>query len=912
MDALATAPLKWIFGSCQFEESSLELSVNGTPVELERKPLEVLRHLLRHAGEVVTKEELLASVWPGRVLSDTVLTKAISRIREVLRDETQGLVKTVHGYGYRLIVPVRVEMATEAAMPVAVLGLKEGDGLPLRPQWQLTEHLGSGGSGEVWKLVHGKTGDVRVCKFALNGEALNTLKREITLFRLLRQQLGPSAAIAEILDWNLEEAPYFLELAHYPAGNLSTWAQSQGGLSQIPLAERVRLLADIAAAVAAAHGVGVLHKDLKASNILMQGKGASARPVLADFGGGGVLGDEVIANAGITRMGFTQLFDAPGQGTPLYVAPEVLEGQPQTLRSDIYALGVLLYQLCVGDFRKPIAPGWEQGIDDELLRADIADAVHGNPERRLASAQALAERLRDLPGRREALTQALRLQHEQRAAAEAAEAAHRKIEQLHARRTGLLVALVVLVLGLITSLVLYRKAVVAQAEAEHSRAVAEAVSGFLNYDVLAATEEEGRDTRNLTAQQLLDDAAKRVDARFADQPEAGANIHTALSSSFMQIGDTESAIFHRGRGWDISKELQHSDPEAALRLAVELAPVDFTRDEDDPFWREMRDVAIKRWGAKDARTLLLRNAVALEQGRQRQAAQAVESYTGIVRDAEQIPGYDIETLATHWEDLGQQQARLARFAEAEQAYLKALDLYASLYGAASFAAATAEIRYAELMMVQGRYAEAETQLQQALTAGRAQRNSRNALVIKAQRGLAMLRTEQGRLNEAEALVNTVREAETLARGERSQQVVHTGYLLAQIRALQGRFAEAEKLLKDTLIAQEQVPVLLLYGQQRKAAERLAYQQLLVRVLVAQGKQAEAQSLFKQLLELKPEASALSPLETAEWLTTQGRVLHGERQTDQARSLLSKALTIYQGLLGEGHPLTKKARVAAAE
>ena len=209
MDGLGhSTPLRWRFAHCVFEESTLELVVAGVVVEIERKPLEVLRHLLRHAGEVVTKEELHAAVWPGRVLSDTVLTKAISRIRELLGDESQQLIKTVHGYGYRLIAPVSIEAAATRAP--AVLGLKAGDSPPLRAQWKLIEHLSSGGSGEVWKVAHAKTGDVRVYKFAVSPEALNTLKREITLFRLLRQQLGAEAPVAEMLDWNLEEAPYFI------------------------------------------------------------------------------------------------------------------------------------------------------------------------------------------------------------------------------------------------------------------------------------------------------------------------------------------------------------------------------------------------------------------------------------------------------------------------------------------------------------------------------------------------------------------------------------------------------------------------------------------------------------------------------------------------------------------------------
>src|SRR2546429_7883258 len=69
-------------------------------------------------------------------------------------------------------------------------------------------------------------------------------------------------------------------------------------------------------------------------------------------------------------------------------------------RSDVYALGVMLYQLAIGDFRKPILPGWEAGIEDPLIREDIADAACGDSARRLASAAELAERLLALDRRR--------------------------------------------------------------------------------------------------------------------------------------------------------------------------------------------------------------------------------------------------------------------------------------------------------------------------------------------------------------------------------------------------------------------------------------------------------------------------------------------------------------------------------
>lgn len=185
----AGTSLCWKFGSAQFDDRTLELKLDGAIVDLERKPLEVLRHLLWHAGEVVTKDELLEAVWPGRVLSETVLKKAISRIREVLKDDSEAIVKTVRGYGYRLLAPVAVEHSGATITPPR-MEFKSQDDIAQRPQWKLVERLGTGGNGEAWLAEHIKTREKRAYKFALEGDGLVCLKREITIYRLLHDTLG--------------------------------------------------------------------------------------------------------------------------------------------------------------------------------------------------------------------------------------------------------------------------------------------------------------------------------------------------------------------------------------------------------------------------------------------------------------------------------------------------------------------------------------------------------------------------------------------------------------------------------------------------------------------------------------------------------------------------------------------------
>jgi DNA-binding winged helix-turn-helix (wHTH) protein/serine/threonine protein kinase/tetratricopeptide (TPR) repeat protein len=388
----------WHFADCEFDEPGRELRVRGRAVELEAKPLELLHQLLLHPGEVLTKDELFEAVWPGLTVVEGSLTTAISKLRKALGNGDR-IVVTVPRIGYRLNVPVHSTAPTVRL--AAGLRVKPGDPVPGRDQWQLTRRLDTSPSSEVWLAEHRRSREVRVFKFASDEMQLKGLKREVTLARLLRESLGARPEFIRLLEWNFDALPYFLEF-EYGGPNLAEWAIERGGLAEVPLSLRLRLVIDIARAVAAAHEVGVLHKDLKPGNILVTpGRGGDWQIRIADFGCASLLDPARLAALGITNQGFTQTAGPDGSltGTMMYVAPEVLAGQSPTAAADVYALGVLLYQIVAGDFRKPIAPGWEAGIADPLIREDIADAACGDPARRIPSAEELAERLSGLERR---------------------------------------------------------------------------------------------------------------------------------------------------------------------------------------------------------------------------------------------------------------------------------------------------------------------------------------------------------------------------------------------------------------------------------------------------------------------------------------------------------------------------------
>jgi len=525
----------WRFGDCRLDGRTLELTVAGTLVKLEPKPLELLLHLLRHPGEVVTKDELQDAVWPGRILSESVLTKAVAKLRHALHDDDQALLKTVHGYGYRLVAPVSVEAAV-APVALPQLGFRAGDALPHRPHWRLLHTLGSGGYGEAWLAEHDKTRERRVFKFAYGEQGLTALKREVTLYRVLKDTYGERRDWVQVLDWNVEEAPYFIETRHAAGGDLPAWVESQGGLAAIPLAQRLEWVAQAADALSAAHAAGVLHKDLKPSNLLVDFD-ADGTPFiqLADFGSGRLLDP---ASLQITRLGFTRT-EAPGDGsdsgTPLYVAPERIAGQLPTAQSDIYALGILLFQLLVGDFKRPLSPGWEADIEDELLREDVHAAAVRDPALRMRDGTELAQRLRGLEARRAARTS-------ERTAVMEADRLRAALERARMRRRWAWSFTAVFAVAAGVSLAMLLQLRQANRDTETERQIATAVNDFLVTDLIGASDPLTTGRSEVSIREVLDRGAQHAGERFAGQPLSEAAVRLALGRAYQGVGEYQQAL----------------------------------------------------------------------------------------------------------------------------------------------------------------------------------------------------------------------------------------------------------------------------------------------------------------------------------------------------------------------------------
>lgn len=660
------ARFRYRFGSAEFDEARFELRVSGLPVEVQRKPLELLAVLLAHAGEVMTKEELLDTVWQGRPTVENVLANAVAKLRSALGPAGAERIVTQPRVGYRFTGPL--ERTVVGRSLASQLELAPGMNVPARPNFLLESQLSGSAGSEVWTARHGKTGERRVYKFSLGGERLAALKREATLYRVLRENLGERADIARIIDWNFETAPYFLECEH--AGtDLAEWSGGMSGFAGLSLPERLDLFLRIADAVAAAHGVGVLHKDLKPSNVLIAAApGSGWQPCLSDFGSGRLLDSERLGD--ITGMGLTLtrgvLMDA-GSGTLQYLAPELLAGHSPTVQSDLYALGIMLYQFVVGDLKKPMVSGWERDVADPLLREDLAAATDGDPARRLASVPELTQRLRHLAAR-----------HEQRQRVEAAELAAREarhaIERNRARRPWLLAAMLALTVGVVTSLWLYREARVAGDRLA-------AMNDFLYQDVLANTGALKTDNDpDPSMRRVLRNASEIVGERFASDPGSEGWIRYGVGQGLSGLGDYEGAEQQQRRAVELLSVAHGAADERTLLARRGLAMLLLEQSKFDEAESVLSAADLVSANAEDAESGFVMRAL---RGMLRAARKDCAAALVDLRGAENIPlppspesaynrfnvrswiGETLNCLGRHGEALGHYEALLGGELEAD-------------------------------------------------------------------------------------------------------------------------------------------------------------------------------------------------------------------------------------------------------
>ncbi len=701
-----TSARLWRFRDYEFDELRRELRVKGKVVELEAKPLDILLQLVLHAGEVVTKEELLEAVWPDVMVVDGSLATAVSKLRKAMGDEDHPAIVTVPRVGYRLAVPVYCKTVAAAAGPD--LGFKAGDVVPGREQWRLSRSMDISGSSEVWLAENPKTHEQRAFKFAADGARLKGLKREITIARFLRESLGNRPEFVRILEWNFETPPFFLE-SEYAGLNLAEWAVAQGGLSKITLEARLHLLIDIAQAVAAAHDLGVLHKDLKPANILVvPGAQGGWQIKIADFGSASLFDPSRLYALGITNLGFTQATSLNTQaltGTLMYLAPEVLAGQSPSASADVYALGVMLYQLAIGDFRKPLAPGWEAEIEDPLLREDIADGACGDPAKRLNSAADLVERLLTLDQRRIK-------RDELEGAKLRAQIAERKLAEARARRPWVVLAVIALAVGLGLSFALYRKAAHERDIANRQIAIASSISRFLSDDLLGRSNPFSSGKSSESLMEAIEQASPSIDRKFKDEPLVAARLHQTIARALDNRTDYPDARQEYERAAALFKQADGELSQDAIVVQLQRTTLEARSYESDslPLAKSIlaqQEALIARLPhpRSDLPVWLFsaRGMIALIENNAKSAA---ENFQAAVDRAAVLPEFDESARLTFKQKLAFSYIRLGEGAKAEQLFRELIVAFTRAAGPDSPNVLRVRLNLAQAFMIQNKHEEA--------------------------------------------------------------------------------------------------------------------------------------------------------------------------------------------------------------
>ncbi len=357
-------PAGYAFGSFRLEPRERRLTCDGKAVTLQPKVFDTLVLLVENAGHLMTKERLMAALWPDAVVEESNLTKNIWSIRKALGDAEGGglFVDTVPRIGYRFVADVRAapleaahsERPAEEPVPIPETPVVAGAGAQAPPAepappptpprrlgpYEIVAELGSGGMGQVYRARDRRLErDVAVKvlpeSFALDPERMRRFQMEAQSAGALNHP-----AITAVYDFGVHAgSPYIVT-------ELLEGQTLRDHLAAGPLPPRraVDFAIQIAEGLAVAHERGVVHRDLKPDNLFVTRGG---RVKILDFG---LAKRTDLSGGGPTDASDTRADTEPGAvlGTTGYMSPEQVRGEPADARSDLFSLGAVLYEMLTG------------------------------------------------------------------------------------------------------------------------------------------------------------------------------------------------------------------------------------------------------------------------------------------------------------------------------------------------------------------------------------------------------------------------------------------------------------------------------------------------------------------------------------------------------------------------------------
>jgi len=836
----------------------------------------------------------------------------------VLRQEVDSLLAAAQLGEALERPPVDIPLEPEAPSPI---GRHIG-------RYRVVKELGRGGMGAVYLALRDddqfkKTVAIKILRRGMDsGDILRRFRNERQILASIDHP-----QIARLLDGGSTEdgLPYFV-MEHVDGKPIDEYCDS----GRLSIVERLGLFRQVCGAVHVAHQNLVVHRDLKPGNILVTPDGALK---LLDFGIAKLLNPELVSGPLDPTQFERRLM------TPEYASPEQVRGEPVTTASDVYSIGVLLYELLTGHrpYRlkdrqlpeiaravceeEPTRPSAVIDLVEELplpdgttrritpqsvsatregtrerlrrrLKGDLDNvclmALRKEPRRRYGSVEQLSEDvgrvLEGLPVRARKPT-----------------LAYRSSKFVRRHKSSVAASVIILISIAAFSITIVRE----RNRAENEAAKAQAISRFLISTLQSADPVAGV-RRDVTVAQALNEAVNKIDSSLS--PEIKAELEYTIGQTYYHLGRYSEAVrLLQASVATLENRVGDHDPNLAHALEG-LALVHSAQGEHEAAASLLERVAAIRernLGSMHpdvARALGNLAGVYRAQGRYERAE---ELYKRALQIEEKVLGPEDPAVAGTLNNIAGLYAAQGRYGEAEALFRRSLEVGEKALGSEHPTLATLLANLGAVEVDQRKYAEAEPLLLRALSLGEKLLGADHPSVAKTINNLGGLYVQERRYSEAEPLLRRSLEIAEKSRGPEHLSVAIALNNLAALYVEQRRLPEAEPLLWRSL---------------RIAEKALGPEDLLVAKVLnnlgelrgRRAQYAEGERLCRRSLAIRQKSLEPNHPDLASSLETLAGLLEGQGLRPQAQQLYTRALAIYESALGPEHPDAKEVREALAK
>jgi serine/threonine protein kinase/tetratricopeptide (TPR) repeat protein len=736
--------------------------------------------------------------------------------------------------------------------------------------YTLVSPIGHGGMGSVWLALRSDgrfegQAALKLLSASLVGRAgEERFRREGTILARLTHP-----HIARLVDAGVSRTgqPY-LVLEHIDGRHIDRYCDEE----RLSVDARIRLFLDVQAAVAHAHANLIVHRDLKPSNVLVTGAG---QVKLLDFGIAKLIESGTTGHAAPTQL----TREAGPAMTPKYAAPEQVTSAPITTATDVYALGVLLYELLSGRHpttANPAAAASEfvRGVvEREPTRMSAAiDALDDEPARTIAAARAATpERLRrTLRGDLETIVgKALKKNPAERytSVAEFADDLRRYVghEPIHARpdtvryrtrkfvrRHRRMIGAAAVAAACIVGVIAFYTARLTT-ERDRARLQAEKASRIseLLTDLLTGADPYRTPDGEPTVQNLLDRGAERVANDLGDQPALQAEMFTVIGRTYARMGLQAKA---------------------------------------QPLLERALATGRRAFGSEHVRVAQSLNDLGVVERQLGRSARAEPLLVESLAQRRRLLGLEHKDVAVTLVELARVLQDRGRAADAEPLAREALAIRRKVYGEEHQETATSKNELGMLLLRRGDVAGAEPLLRENVATTMRALGGVHPNVASAKANLAQVLLAKDDARGAEALVRESVAIDREVFGAEHDQYAQMLASLANAIELQGRLDEADAMLRDAIrIAQARLPA----DHPRVLGMVVGH----ARVQIARGDGAAAEPELRRVLAARQRLYSAADWRIAQVQSLLGASLLAQRRYAEAEPLMRAADERLQPIVG---------------